>query len=205
MAKRKNPDGLSPKKRVFLAAYLSNGFNATAAALAAGCGKAGAKVRGHELLHNPKIQAAVEAHLADLGATKPRIIAELVKTALQADLADFEDLGAGVTLKDLRAAGVDTRQVREIKVRRVAGKGEGKRDVEEVTIKLTDRQRALEHLARMLGLDVKSNDDAPRSEDRLAAAHAAMVAASIPRGAAASDDAPGPVQADPGRSPKRED
>lgn len=196
MTKRPNRDGLSPKKRAFVAAYLTNGFNATQAALAAGCARRGARVRGHELLHHPKVQAIVEAELASRGASKERVLLELIKTALEADIADFEGVGEGKTLKDLRAEGVDTRQVREIKIRRVGGKG-GRRDVEEISLKLVDRQRALEHLSRLLGLDNKPTDANPHADDRLARAHAAMVAATTPRGTAAADDAPGAVQDHP--------
>ncbi len=141
---------LNNQQRKFVRKYLENGFNATRAAKDAGYAPKNAHVQGHELLRNLKVCAYLKPLLDEI-ISPGRIIAELALMAVETDVADFEDwLKGGGTLKELRATGVDTRQIRKIKVtRRVIGHGDEAEPYDDVTVELYDRQAALEKLGRV--------------------------------------------------------
>ncbi len=145
---------LSDRHQAFLDEYITNGFNATRAAIAAGYAECSASVRGHLLIRNDKIRERVDAYLSKLGASRDRVLAEMVDIAINTDMADFEPLLRGeMNLAQLNASGVDTRKIKKLKVtRRVSGKGDDAQVVEDVTIELQDAQAERDRLAKVLGL-----------------------------------------------------
>ena len=136
------PKKLTGKQQAFIAAYLSNGFNATKAAIEAGYGKAGAHVEGCRMLRNPKIARVIAEAFRDKGIAPETVQILLSSVAFDADLSDFEPYLSGrKTLEQLRADGVDTRAVKS------ATTGPRGRRIE-----LHDRLAALKELGRILGL-----------------------------------------------------
>jgi phage terminase small subunit len=90
---RRPGDGLTDRQRAFVAAYLSNGFNATRAAMAAGhkCNSYSAfGVQGGEALKNPKVRAAIDAYFRQAGMSADEVVARLVEQAT-ANPAQFFD------------------------------------------------------------------------------------------------------------------
>lgn len=69
-----NPDNLTEKRKLFVMLYLSNGFNATQAAIGAGYSEKTAYSIGSELLKNPEVRAfikqEVERQLNEIDETK---------------------------------------------------------------------------------------------------------------------------------------
>ena len=143
-------DELTHRQAAFVRAYLSNGFNATKAARDAGYAAGTAHAEGSRLLRNVKVVEVLKP-LLDAIITPERIKCELAQMAVETDVADFEDwLKGGGTLQELRATGVDTRQIKKIKVtRRVIGHGDEAEPYDDVAIELYDRQAALEKLGRV--------------------------------------------------------
>lgn len=148
-------DNLNDRQRAFVDAYLANGFNATQAAIAAGYSPQSARTRGYDLVRNPDIRAHIDAHLEACGASRDKVLQELTDLAFKADMRLFEGLAAGRTLEELHAEGVDTRMVKKLVVR--SGEKESQTSVE-----LYDRQRAIEQLAKVMGLE-KAEDDSGQS------------------------------------------
>ena len=134
-------DKLSDQQVAFVEYYVTNGFNATKAALAAGYTKASATATGSTLLTYPNVIARVKKRLPDV-INPTRIEAEIASIA-DVNMADFEPLGSGTTLKELQESGVDTRQVKKLTTRTMAD-GTVRRDVE-----IHDRHAALEKLAKI--------------------------------------------------------
>lgn len=95
---------LSVRQRVFIAEYLK-GFNATAAALAAGYSERSAAVIGHENLRKPKIAAEVERRLAELTMSTEEALLRLTEQGRGAHTAFIDDAGR-VDLAGLKAAGL---------------------------------------------------------------------------------------------------
>jgi phage terminase small subunit len=83
----KEPDPLSLRRERFVHEYVSNGGNATRAAIAAGYAPDSAHVQAHDLLRNPKVAAAIDAKRAALLAkfeiTEERILQQLAEFAFQ--------------------------------------------------------------------------------------------------------------------------
>jgi len=144
---------LTDKQTVFVREYLANGFNATKAALAAGYSKKTAWVIGAENLRKPFIAEVIKAEI-DKIITPERIKAELAGIAIDTDVADYETLlQGGKSLTELRAAGIDTRQIKQIKVtRRVIKEDDEFVPYDDVTIQLHDRHSALEKLGKVLAM-----------------------------------------------------
>jgi phage terminase small subunit len=143
---------LTPKQESFCVHYVSIGTptfgNATRAAIAAGYSRRSARSIGSENLTRPDICSAIRNHLNNANINRKRIMQEMAETALTADIADFEDLLTGKkTLRQLRAAGVDTRQIAEARPVRGGRKGKGK-----LAIRLLDRAAMLDRLAKILGM-----------------------------------------------------
>lgn len=81
---RRPGDGLTDRQRAYVAAYLSNGFNATRAAMAAGhkCNSYSAfGVQGGASLKNPKVRAAINAYFRQAGTSADEVVARLVEQA----------------------------------------------------------------------------------------------------------------------------
>ena len=132
------------KQSAFVTHYLQNGYNATKAAELAGY--AYPRAEGARLLTKVGVRLEVDQHLAEIGVTREKILLEDAKTAFDTDIADYEAFLQGVKLKELRASGVDTRQVKRI-TRKVDKDG-----VESYSIELHSRDKALDRLSRALGL-----------------------------------------------------
>lgn len=138
-------EGLTDKQAAFVLEYVSNGFNATKAALDAGYtkNKAAASVAAsRDLLDNPKIRRAVTALLKERIMSREEIAARLSDLA-KADIAQFIEDDGRVNIK--KSPG-KTYVIRRYRVR----KGESGDEVAE--IELHDSQRALETLAKITGL-----------------------------------------------------
>lgn len=139
-------DKLTGKQRAFVLSYLDNGFNAHQAALAAGYSAKTARRTASENLSKPDIRAAIEVLLDAKGLTPEKIKVRMAEIAFSGDLADFEPFLSGdKSLAELKAAGVPTHLLRSARVSPTA---------HGVTrsIELCDPQRALDMLAKILGM-----------------------------------------------------
>ena len=142
--KTDKPSDLTGKQQAFVAAYLSNGFNATKAAVEAGYAPDSAHVEGSRLLRNAKVQAAIASAFQEKGVAPETIQILLSSIAFDADIADFEPwINGEKTLDQLRAEGVDTRAVKSATVNP---------RTESRKIELHDRLASLKELGRILGL-----------------------------------------------------
>ena len=157
--KRMRPDGeadieLRDRQKAFVAEYLSNGFNATQAAIAAGYGEASAATRGWELVRNRQVRACIEAHLAAAGATRDRVLNEMADLVFNTSLLPYEPLlREGKSLADLDEAGVDVRRIKKMRVtRRIVGTGSEAHAIEDVVIELHDAAAMVKELAKVLGM-----------------------------------------------------
>lgn len=79
---------LSIKQRIFVETYLTNGFNATKAAIAAGYSERTARQIGYENLTKPDIRSAIEMYLAEITLSREEILVRVADLA-RADFADF--------------------------------------------------------------------------------------------------------------------
>ncbi len=81
---------LTAKEALFVHHYVTNGYNAAAAARAAGFAESSANTQGAKLVAKPRVKAAIDALIAPtlkkLNVTKDRIIEELALIA-------FSDIG----------------------------------------------------------------------------------------------------------------
>ena len=146
--KAKECNDLTGKQQAFVAAYLSNGFNATKAAVDAGYAPDSAHVEGSRLLRNAKVAAAIATAFQDKGIAPETIQILLGSVAFDADITDFEPWIKGEkTLEQLRVEGVDTRAVKS-----ATDSPRGRR------IELHDRLAALKELGRILGLVTRKHE-----------------------------------------------
>lgn len=151
---------LPPRQQAFVISFLNSGdFNASNAARAAGyddTGTGAIRVRGHQLLRNPRVAAVIAAAFARHGVDASAIRLLLSALAFDADLADFQPwIDEHKTLVELRNEGVDTRMVKEAVV-----SDKGRRIV------LHDRVAAARDLARLLGLVVDKSEVTTKSKDK---------------------------------------
>ena len=143
---------LTDKQAIFVSEYVINGFNATKAALKAGYSPDTAYSMGPRLLKNVEIASEVKKRIEEI------ITPEYVKSELAGiaavDMAEYEEiLASGMSMKEMRAEGVDTRMIKRIKAtRRIVGKGDNAYPVEDVTVELHDRQAAIVNLGKTLAL-----------------------------------------------------
>lgn len=138
---------LTTQQVAFVDQYLINGYCGTKAAITAGYGRPGAGVRACNLLKKPKVQERLQAHLDAIGITRERVLHEMVTTAFDTDLADYQPLVDGsMTVAELRDSGVDTRQIVDI-YQYCDPQGVITRRV-----KLRDATRLHDKLAQVLGL-----------------------------------------------------
>ena len=147
-------ENLNTRQRRFFSAYwLDDCRSATRAAQMAGYSKTSAAARGSILLHSATGREVMGAWLDEIGVTPEAILADYLQIN-NADLADYEPVILGVeTLVGLRERGIDTRQIRRLKItRRVKGAGDNAYVIENITIELHDRLRALDSMAKVLRL-----------------------------------------------------
>lgn len=69
---------LTTKQQLFIQAYLSNGFNATQAALEAGYSTETAGAIGHENLKKPEIRAQIDAEIDAQLANKKELMKKVI-------------------------------------------------------------------------------------------------------------------------------
>jgi phage terminase small subunit len=79
---------LSIKQRLFVQEYLTNGFNATRAAMAAGYSMRTARQIGAENLTKPYIRAEIDLHLGEITLTEDEIRVRLAELG-RADIGEF--------------------------------------------------------------------------------------------------------------------
>lgn len=149
---------LTDKQARFVAEYLVD-LNARQAAIRAGFSERTAGQKGHELTtQHTGVMAEIAKRQAaiayTLEVTQERIVAELAKIGF-ANMLDFirvgEDGDAFVDLSKLtreQAAAIAEVTVEDF----LDGRGEDAREVRRVKFKLSDKQGALEKLARHLGM-----------------------------------------------------
>jgi phage terminase small subunit len=94
---------LTPRQHAFLHAYLTNGFNATQAAISAGYSENAARGQGVRMLANVSIQAAISDFQAKLEAKTGLTVEQLVeqlRTIAFADIGQVVEWNVdGVTIK----------------------------------------------------------------------------------------------------------
>ena len=140
---------LTPKQGAFVTEYLSNGFNATRAAIAAGYAEESAYSQGSRLLRHDEIAAKIETEFAKRGIRPTQCKILLGEVAFDTDITDFEPwLQGKVTLEELRASGVNTSLV---KSSRISDKGAR-------SIELHDRLGAVKEINRVLGLVTQKHE-----------------------------------------------
>ncbi len=143
---------LTGKQLRFVLAYVTNGCNATKAAIAAGYNTNSARQIGAENLSKPVICQALDELTADKVHTTQRLLLALGAQALDADMADFWPFLAGEkTLAQLREDGVPTDLVKAVRIsRRTSGTKAGKQIVTETrSLELYDAQAAARDLLKM--------------------------------------------------------
>jgi len=183
---------LNPKQEKWARAYAA-GKSATQAAIAAGYAPRSAGNTGHRLMKNGDVLARATEMVADEGVTEKEVLRELIRQAFGRNMVDFEPyLEGDKTLADLAADGVNVSLVKRCK-RLVRPTQLGDNETHE--IELVDGQRALETLARILGMLTEKDDaaaganaPAPRkigelgqTADRIAAARKGRYHPGLPR------------------------
>jgi phage terminase small subunit len=148
---------LTPKQRRFVDEYLID-LNATQAAIRAGYKGKRVDQTAHENLRKPEIAAAIQAgreRVAEKAeVTAVRVLSELALIG-HSDIGDILDF-TGVTprLKDASAIPEGARRtISSIKIKReVEGVGDKAREVEVIEFKRWNKNKALEDLAKHLGI-----------------------------------------------------
>lgn len=151
---RRRRTELNPLEERFALAYLVTG-NAAEAARRAGLKAAQAKTGGFRLLQQPRVAAFIEAERA-ASIERTRIDVDRVKREFAriafvdiADVVEWDEDG-NIALKASAAISPDDRAaIAELKVKR--GKP-GVKGIVKARVKLHDKQRALDSLARLMGL-----------------------------------------------------
>ena len=170
---------LNYKQQLFVAEYLVD-LNATQAAKRAGYSDHTAFRIGQENLHKPTIEAAIKAEIekrkATIGITAAEVVRELALIGM-ADMSDFVRIDEGGMIQ---ANPLDTlsegrsRIVKKVKEKRTirTTKGtESNPDGEQIMeatyeFELHDKVKALELLAKHLGLLIEKHEDVTRKEPR---------------------------------------
>lgn len=151
---------LTPKQQAFVREYLVD-LNASAAARRAGYSAKTADRTGHENLKKPEIAAAIaeaqQARSRRTQVTADQVVEELAKVGFSNLLDYFRITTNGEPYVDLSAVTRDQAAVlAELQVDDyIEGRGDDAREVRRVKIKLHDKLKALEQLARHLGVAEK--------------------------------------------------
>lgn len=144
---------LTPKQQRFVAEYLKD-LNATQAAIRTGYSEKTANVQGSRLLTNADIAAAVaeqtQAQLSEASLTAARVLEEYRRLAFSDARAFWDDKGNLKPMKDLTAEQGSVLAGFEAVIKN-AKAGDGQTDTVH-KIKLWDKTRALESLAKHFGL-----------------------------------------------------
>ena len=148
---------LTPKQARFVDEYLID-LNATQAVIRAGYSAKRASEISYQLLQKTTVQLAIQSAMrersARTGITQDRVIQEIAIIGF-ADLSEFVDWGSeGVSLKDSTTIDKDRRRAIV----------EVKQTQHGISIKLADKNSALEKLARHTGIyDEPTDPDAAPS------------------------------------------
>ena len=148
---------LTAKQAAFVREYLIDN-NATQAAIRAGYSRKTAYSQGQRLLKNVEVAAAVARRQAELQKRAEikaeAVVQELAKLGF-ANMGDYIQVTSdGDPYIDLsRLTSKQAAAVQEVMVDEfVEGRGQNKREVRRVRIKLADKEKALRDLAKHLGL-----------------------------------------------------
>lgn len=147
-------DKLSIQQRTFVQHYLTNNWNGTRAAIAAGYSKKSAASASSYLLNNPNVKEEIAEALRKSHLSSEKVLARLAEMAT-ADLTEFTDSDGKIVWDKVRAKGYLVRKHRQRVLYRRGPRGKnGKSDIDssECEIELYDSQKALEVVARHLGL-----------------------------------------------------
>jgi phage terminase small subunit len=172
---------LTTKQQAFVEAYLSNGFNATQAALSAGYSEKTAYSIASENLRKPEIAEAIQQRIAALTMSADEALMRLSDHA-RGTMEDFIAIKGGLPFIDLNRA-AERQQLHLLKKFKVTDKG--------VEIELYDAQSALVHVLREQHL--KSGEATERLEidDNLSDTERAARIAAILEVNLEADDADG--------------
>lgn len=151
-------DALEDKQKAFVVAYLRH-FNGARAAREAGYGEVRCRQDAYDLVSKGYIRAAIKEQMDRIGITPERIQSAYAEIAFSQDLADMQDVFEGMSLQDLREAGVSTHLIHKFKAtRRFVGKGEDAEPVEDVAIEVQDRLKALDALAKVRAMFIERTE-----------------------------------------------
>lgn len=150
------------KKRLFVEAYLTNGMNATEAAIAAGYAKSGASVQGCRMLRNDKVKAILEERtkktMGDLSITTIRILQERARLAFFDPRKLFNNNGQPIPIHELdedTAAGLAGLDIHE----EYEGSGESRVFTGYTKkYKLSDKNASLTALEKINGMYILDNE-----------------------------------------------
>ena len=156
---------LTPKQQLFVNEYLVD-LNATQAAIRAGFSEKTAREQGYRMFTNVHIQGAIQQGLKKK-LSKPdnlsdRVISELTKIAM-VDIKDYLKFDKdGVVLKN--SDDVDGTMINEVSSTTIENETEqGTNRRVNLKFKLHDKQKALETLAKYLGLLKTDREDDSQS------------------------------------------
>lgn len=148
-----NSPNLTDKQRAFVLEYVKD-WNATQAAIRAGYSEKTAMEQGYQLLQKPSVRQLVDMHLANMGITADRVLAEQAALAFS-DLGDFVTIqaGGGVLVNDSEHLKGRTKLIRKIKEKRkilTKAEGDGEEMIidSQLEIELYDKQKALDVLGK---------------------------------------------------------
>lgn len=142
---------LTPKQRLFVESYSSNGFNATKAAIAAGYSEATAYSQGSRLLKDVEIRDAINQFFEDNTMRAKEVLSRLSDHA-RGDLGDFMNETTGAI--DWSKATGKTHLIKKIKRRTETRREKSGEDVITLDeeIELHSPQFALNLLGKQHGL-----------------------------------------------------
>jgi phage terminase small subunit len=150
---------LTPKQRIFVESYTTNGFNATQAAISAGYSEKTAYSIGSENLRKPEIKQAIDVLFTQHTMSAQEVLARLTDHA-RGDLGDIWDESSGqVDWSKARALG-KTGLIKRIKHKTSRVTREDGTDVEtfEDEVELHNPQTALQLLGKQHGLFVERSE-----------------------------------------------
>lgn len=145
-------DNLTVKQRFFVNFYMTNGFNATQAAIAAGYSEDSARVIGHENLTKPSLQSEIKRLMQTFIMPAEEVLSRLTEHA-RGDLGDLWDETTGqVDWQQARALG-KTGLIKRIKHKTSRVTRDDGTDVEtfEDEIELHNPQVALQMIGKYYG------------------------------------------------------
>lgn len=104
----RDENGLLPRQALFVKNYILFGFNQSRAAISSGYAVASSRVRGHELLKNEKIRAAIDKEivklLENISITPEKVLKDLELTRIKA--LQVNKLGIALRASELQARAI---------------------------------------------------------------------------------------------------